>query len=248
MKIYFLGTNGWYDSETGYTLCTLIDCKDYYIILDAGNGIYKLDEYIKEDKPIYLFISHVHIDHISGLHVLDKFNFKQGLDIYVPAEKRKALEVFKNSPYTKSFKKFNYRVDIHDVIEGENKMPFEFLSKKLLHTDESFGYRFLLDAKTITYSTDTSICENDLELSKNADLLIHECTYKPGLPPSNWGHSTPNQVAKMAKDANVKKLVLTHFAADLYPELKLRDEAEKIAKDIFKNTVAAKDGLTIELS
>ncbi|MCL5438995.1 MAG: MBL fold metallo-hydrolase [Patescibacteria group bacterium] len=247
MKIIFLGTNGWYDSETGFTLCTIIDSKDYYIVLDAGNGIYKLDKYIKNDKPIYLFLSHVHIDHISGLHVLDKFNFKQGLDIYIPSGKRKALEVFKDSPYTKSFKKFAYRVDIHDVSDGKNKIPFNFVCKKLFHTDESFGYKFELDGKTITYSTDTGICENDLKLSENTDLLIHECTYQPGHPPTKWGHVTPDQVAKLAKDAGVKKLALTHFAADLYPTLKMRDEAAKLAKTIFKNTVAAKDGMVIEI-
>jgi hypothetical protein len=52
VKIIFLGTNGWYDSETGNSICTLIDTQDHYIILDAGNGIYKADRYIKKDKPV----------------------------------------------------------------------------------------------------------------------------------------------------------------------------------------------------
>lgn len=88
MKINFLGTNGWYSSPTGDTPCILIDSKNYYIVLDAGNGIYKLDNFIKEDKPILLLISHFHLDHTSGLHTLVKFNCKQGIDIYV-AEGRK---------------------------------------------------------------------------------------------------------------------------------------------------------------
>ena len=83
MKIHFLGTNSWYTNSTGNTACVLIDAKDRYIIFDAGNGLYKIDEYIKEDKPISLFISHFHIDHISGLQILLKFDFPQGIDIYV---------------------------------------------------------------------------------------------------------------------------------------------------------------------
>ena len=55
----FLGTNGWYSSKTGLTPCVLIDSKEGYIVLDAGEGIQKLDKYITDDKkPIYLFLSH----------------------------------------------------------------------------------------------------------------------------------------------------------------------------------------------
>jgi len=70
MKIVFLGTNGWYTTPTGNTPCILIDSKDQYVVFDAGNGIYKLDKYITEDKPISLFITHFHLDHVSGLHTL----------------------------------------------------------------------------------------------------------------------------------------------------------------------------------
>ena len=43
MKVLFLGTNGWYDTKTGNTTCILIETKKEYIILDAGNGFYKID-------------------------------------------------------------------------------------------------------------------------------------------------------------------------------------------------------------
>ena len=45
MDVIFLGTNGWYDSDTGNTICILIESDDYYIVLDAGNGIDKLYRY-----------------------------------------------------------------------------------------------------------------------------------------------------------------------------------------------------------
>lgn len=53
MKVIFLGTNGWYDTKTGNTTCILIETDDYFIILDAGNGIYKIDQYIRSKKPIH---------------------------------------------------------------------------------------------------------------------------------------------------------------------------------------------------
>jgi len=75
MKVYFLGTNGWCDTDLGNTLCVLVETKQAYIVFDAGNGLFKLDKYIKDNRPIYLFLSHFHLDHIIGLHSLNKFYF-----------------------------------------------------------------------------------------------------------------------------------------------------------------------------
>jgi len=36
MKITFLGTNGWYDTDCGNTICTLLETTKAYILLDAG--------------------------------------------------------------------------------------------------------------------------------------------------------------------------------------------------------------------
>ncbi|MFX1587847.1 MAG: MBL fold metallo-hydrolase, partial [Promethearchaeota archaeon] len=63
MRVIFLGTNGWYATDIGNTVSTLIDSKNYYIILDAGDGIYKIDQYIKNNKPIIVLLSHLHLDH-----------------------------------------------------------------------------------------------------------------------------------------------------------------------------------------
>ena len=72
MKITFLGTNSWFSTKTGNTVCALIEAEDFYIILDAGDGIHKLGKYFKGDKPIYMFLSHFHFDHIIGFHAMNK--------------------------------------------------------------------------------------------------------------------------------------------------------------------------------
>ncbi|HOW90640.1 MAG TPA: MBL fold metallo-hydrolase, partial [Elusimicrobiales bacterium] len=74
MEIIFLGTNGWYDTGAGNTLCVLIRTRRFDIVLDAGNGLGKLDRYVDGKKPVYLFLSHFHLDHVSGLHILLKFD------------------------------------------------------------------------------------------------------------------------------------------------------------------------------
>jgi ribonuclease BN (tRNA processing enzyme) len=47
MQVIFLGTNGWYDSPTGNTICTPINSDKYQIILDARNGTYKAERYYR---------------------------------------------------------------------------------------------------------------------------------------------------------------------------------------------------------
>lgn len=249
MKIIFLGTNGWYDTETGNTVCTLIDSAKFYLILDAGNGIYKIDRFIKEKKPVYLFISHLHIDHIEGLHILNKFKSLPlpYLQIFLGKE-IKELNTFVNKPFTVPFDKLPFKAKVNEIKAGKNQLPFSFEVERLSHSGVCFGFRFYIDKKIISYCTDTGVCENDYKLSQKADVLIHESSLKEIDPLlSEWGHTTPDEAAQLAKKSGVKKLVLTHFAADIYLTLKERDVAIKKAKKIFNDIVAAKDNLMIEI-
>jgi len=254
MKIYFLGTNGWYSTPTGDTPCILIDSKDRYVIFDAGNGIYKIDKYIKENKPISLFVSHFHIDHISGFHILGKFKFKQGIDIYIPKGRKKDFETFVNPPYTvgitkseKNILTYATQYRLHELEEGDNDIGFPVRMKKLFHGHVNHGFRITLEGKSIAYSGDTKVVPGEFEIAKNADLVIHECSNIVSPKEDVWGHTDPIQTAQFAKDVGVEKLVLTHFGAHFYDTLEKRKEAEEKARKIFPNTIAATDDLIIEI-
>jgi len=246
MKVIFLGTNGWYDTETGNTPCILIKTNDFYVVLDAGNGIYKLDQYIKDEKPIYVFISHLHLDHIEGLHTFSKFKFKQKIYLYIQETHRKMLDLIINHPFTNPFSNVETANEIIEINKGKYNHPFKFEAIEMQHADFSIGYRLYIDNKIISYSGDTATCKNSKKLVKNVDLLIHECSFTQETK-SNWGHSKPKEVASLAKEMGVKKLFLTHFDPTKYVNLKSRKEAEKIAKKIFSNTIAATDGLEINI-
>lgn len=249
MKLTFLGTNGWYDTDTGNTICTLIESDDYFIILDAGNGIYKLDRYIPEtsSKPVYLFLSHFHFDHIAGLHILTKFRFSQGLTIYGQEGTRDILDRIINEPYTVPFAKLPFKVTVNELSEGYHHLPFPVESRFLLHSSTCMGYRFELDNKVIAYCPDTGICDNAKILARNSDLLIAECALKSGERNNDWPHLNPEDAAQIAKEANAGKLALVHFDANRYNSMSLRKDAGEKAREIFGNTVAAVDGMQVEL-
>lgn len=245
MKIHFLGTNGWYDSDTGNTISALIDAKEAYIILDAGFGIAKAGDYIKEDKPVFLFLSHFHIDHICGLHTLTKMRLKRPLTIISHVGLKKMMKTVWNHPYAASLKELNYKVNLVEVKEGSHKLPIRFDCLRLEHIDTDFGYRFYLENKIITYCTDTHPCANDVELARGADVLIHESGYWKEISGDHWGHSDPEGAARVAKEAGVKKMFLTQFGPNSFNSRAKRLQAQARARKIFKKTFAAFDNTTI---
>lgn len=88
---------------------------------------------------------------------------------------------------------------------------------------------------------DTRICQAAMDLSANADLLIHEATFAEGEEElaRKYYHSTTVQAARTALEAKAKKLLLTHISSryerDVWP--KLEEEARKI----FPNSEIAVD-------
>ncbi|MFP7169476.1 ribonuclease Z [Terribacillus sp. 7520-G] len=76
---------------------------------------------------------------------------------------------------------------------------------------------------------------------ENADILVHEATFSADEPEmaKAYGHSTAVQAASLARDAKVKKLILTHISARYH-----QDEANILteqARRVFPETELAAD-------
>ena len=89
----------------------------------------------------------------------------------------------------------------------------------------AFAYRFDTPDGSIVFSGDTSPSENLVRLARDADILVHEVLHQsveklvPESVPNRdkqlahiySSHTASTAVGKVAQDANVRKLVLTHF-------------------------------------
>ena len=107
--------------------------------------------------------------------------------------------------------------------------------KKILAKDVTY----LEKGKKLVYVTDTVLCDNAIKIAKDADLLICEATYDQSLleKAKKHSHMTTHEAAQIATEANVKKLLITHFSPR-YGDIKvLEDEA----REIFPETKAAFD-------
>ena len=103
----------------------------------------------------------------------------------------------------------------------------------------SVSYRIDYGNKSIVYSGDTEYCNEIIEISKNADLLILECSF----PYNTDDHLDPSLCGKVATKANAKKLVLTHF----YPECDKADVKKQCSKEFDGEIVVAKDFMRIKV-
>jgi ribonuclease BN (tRNA processing enzyme) len=244
MKLVFLGTNGWYDSPTGNTVCALLDTNKEYIVLDAGNGIHKLDKYISEKKPIYLFLSHLHLDHVAGIHVMGKLkpikHLVESLTVIVPPKMKGYLDKLINVPYTMPFSRLGVTTNVLEI--GDKSLPSWMQFQPMEHSVQCWGIKITREGRTVSYGPDTGICDALRVLAKDVDCLITECAYKSGERNPAWPHLNPEDCATVAKESNVKKLILTHFEAFRYSTLEDRKVAQEIAQKIFPDAVSAYDG------
>lgn len=96
------------------------------------------------------------------------------------------------------------------------------------------------EGKSFVYITDTRICPNSVELAKKATFLLHEATFGTALNDKavETMHSTAEEAAMVAKEAEVERLILTHYSARytneyvLYKEAKMHFENVWIANEL----------------
>lgn len=99
--------------------------------------------------------------------------------------------------------------------------------------------------RSYAYCSDTAYLPRIVEQIQGVDLLFHEATFasSEAVRARQTFHSTAEQAAKIALDAQVKKLVIGHFSARYETETVLLEEASAV----FPNTVLAVENMKIEL-
>jgi len=118
----------------------------------------------------------------------------------------------------------------------------EIRTLPLEHTESSVGFRLeTAEHRSLVVTGDTAYCANAVRLAGKADILICEASTPDGQGIA--GHLTPSEAGRIAREADVKRLVLTHF----YPECDGADLAAQCRKAWPGPLTLAEDGMAFSL-
>jgi len=226
VKITILGSGTSVPSLKRNSSGVLVQNEGTNSLVDCGYGtlhqLLRLGLTYKDIDRIYF--THIHPDHMVDLIPL-LFAVRYPLD-----PRKKTLELIGGPGFEEFFDGLlkAYRgwltpktYDIKISEQDEETRAYDGLrvtTRKVKHLPISRGYRLTNESgKTAAFSGDTDTCDGMIELGRNADLLVLECSLPDDMKMD--GHLSPTPAAKLAQKANCKKLCLTHF----YPPCDLNE-------------------------
>ncbi len=228
MRLTVLGNNGPFPSAGGACSGYLLQEEGVNILIDCGNGILSnLQKFIPFEDLDAIILTHLHSDHMSDMMVLRyaiQIKTNRGLinkptTVYAPSEPVEEYERLNIKGV------FDLKPISEDLELSFGKLNFRF--KEMKHPVKCFGISVENGNKKFVFSGDTSWTENIVELSQNADLLMLDAGLLARDKTSNdVPHLTAGECGLVAKKANARKLLLTHFWPD-YDQKEVLEEAKK---------------------
>lgn len=232
MKLTVLGCLGAYPYEGQGTTSYLLQSGDFNLLLDAGSAT--LVELEKELDPLELdavILTHYHHDHIADLGVLQYY-----WQLYPTEVPKPILPIY---GHTEDEFHFN-DLTMEGVTEGRPYFeaedlkigPFTITFMKTIHPVPCYAMRFVEDetGKVFVFTGDSGYLEGFNEFAKEADLFLAD-TYLFNGNEHHKAHFTAQESGTFAKNAAVKKLVLTHLPQHGDLE-ELRQQAQTASGDI----------------
>ncbi|MDE3089440.1 MAG: MBL fold metallo-hydrolase [Chloroflexota bacterium] len=107
------------------------------------------------------------------------------------------------------------------------------------HTGRSIAYRVEAEGKAIVYTGDAVESDGLARLARGAEVFVCECSF-----PRGWAtldHMTADAVGRVARAANVRRVVLTHR----YPPAQQVDIAAQVRAEYAGEVILAVDGTRV---
>jgi len=234
------------------TSCYCLRDGDRGLIMDCGSGLTKALELLGDCAVIDVLLSHVHYDHIMGLFENAEFFRDRNVKFYG------------NFPTWRKAEAGNQ--DGGSLFSVDTMIPgiVRSVDKNLVYElDSGFSVRF----STSNHGDGTSmmeimkggirICftgdyEHEPEYSitrwvAGCDLLLFDGSYTPSDYPKfkGWGHSSWEDGCRIALEAGVGKLVITHHAPQYDDRMLLQQE--QLARQLFPAADFARQNSVYEL-
>ena len=227
---------------------------DITLLIDCGSGVtQRLIAAGTTGRDVdALLLTHLHSDHLVDLFQLISTSWQQGRDrpprIFGPSGTRRFVDGLMETwrPELEQRKahearKSNIALE-PEVIEfeageiyREGGLVVEAVEVDHRPVAPAFGFVVRADGETVVFSGDTRRCPALISAARDADLLVHEVfihrefTAVPGRTQDTIAnvaayHTASREVGKVAAEANVRGLLLTHFVPSRFDREALLEE------------------------
>ena len=244
MKVIMLGTSAAAPDPERADSAVLIEVDGCHYLFDCGHGATRQMIKANIDPTLVetVFLSHLHYDHISEFpyfllttwicerpsapivvgpagteefvnHLFEKGAFAKDIEARSQYSRRKNVEILR--PDVRECKP---GVVFEDDRVSVSACYVEHIPREI---SQCFGLR--LDAKggkSVSFSGDTAPCDAFVELSRDVDIMIHECTFpeeaiefRKKANVGTWHHTSPLELGILAEKAGAKSLIATHFGS-----------------------------------
>lgn len=191
------------------------------LLIDCGTGVLSnLQKYVGLLDVSDIVITHMHADHFFDL-IPYRYALKYGIDnpqglrpkLHLPPKGIKEINQVVG-PFSESD---DFLGDVFEVSEyspdrklrlGDLILAFAAVA----HYVPAYAVSVSGIGGKIAYSSDSGPCPGLFHIAKDADIFI--CGVGRSLEPDSdslWGHLRPTEAGELAKEVNVKRLLLTHL-------------------------------------
>src|ERR687898_509533 len=225
LDVVFLGTAGSMPTARRAPSATLIRRGGERLLVDCGEGTQR--QLLRSDLGLVdlqeIFLTHFHADHFLGLPGMLKTFALRGRELPLTLYGPRGLEELLGT-LRRIFGRLTYA-------DGRVVTPDEVLG------DPRPGRKLVLTG-------DTAPSDLVVEAAFGADVLVHEATFceDEAERARETEHSTALEAARVARDAGVRLLALTHLSSRYGG-----GDVEREARTVFPETVVPRDFDVIEI-
>jgi len=219
VKLFCVGKYGPYPKAGESCSCYVLTHGGRNIVIDLGCGaLSKLLQVMPSRDIGALVLSHLHADHMGdaltlryALEVDKKLGRRsEPLPVYLPAEPQAEASLLSS----------HATMEVHYITDGMRIRLFdmEISFAEMPHPVPSFAMSFESSGRKLVYSGDTRDNARIVDFASGADLMVMEAALLEKDKSPAAVHVSAKDAGRIAKEARVRRLLVTHLFPEYSPE------------------------------
>jgi ribonuclease BN (tRNA processing enzyme) len=207
--------------------CYLLSHEGKNVVVDMGcGGLSKLLLKLRVQDIDAVVLSHLHADHMGdmltmryALEVAKRLGWRsEPLPVYLPEQPASEAGLIASHPM----------VDAHFITDGleTSICGMDVRFALMPHAVPSYAMAFSAGGRKFVYSGDTKDNEAFAAFARNADLLLMDAAFLSKDKGPAAQHPSAHDAGRIAHDAQVKRLLITHIFPEYDPDELLREAKE----------------------